>query len=160
MYVVRHLAKIEKNIFPLTLTSEIVRNCIMFYECFSFGTKHPSAACQQSGTVPLFHTVLRRNQSLLSSFGQFLYTLHGIPLGPGAEQALAFLMTSLTSWRDGSFMFSENLGGSTDDILSQSTRGCSLLGSEWTSLRYWTTSSSLLWRLPPLSFTRRALVNL
>jgi len=97
MYVVRRLAKIAQDIFPSTLSSEIFLDCFMFSECFSFGTKHPSAACQQSGTVPLFHTVLRRSQSLLSSFGQFLYTLYGIPLGPGAEQALAFLTTSLTS---------------------------------------------------------------
>ncbi|KAH3735758.1 hypothetical protein DPMN_042293 [Dreissena polymorpha] len=64
-----------------------------------------------------------------------------MPLGPGAEQELAFLTTSLISFQVGSFMFNGQSGSLTCMILLHSPRGSSLSGSEWTSLKKVSTSA-------------------
>lgn len=77
------------------------------------------------------HMTLRGFHSRHKSFGHFLYSLYGIPLGPGADRGLAFLTTSSTSFHVGSLLSSSAADGSTCGTFEHSPNGSSLWGSEW-----------------------------
>ena len=114
------------------------------FECSSFGIKHRSARCHASASFPLLQITFNIFHNLLSSFGQFLYTLYGIPFRPGADSALAFLITSFTSFNVGFFLSNNSDGGSGAISFSHSPRSLSLLGSLCSTV----LSSGFL--LPPL----------
>jgi len=100
--VVSLLANIPKNILPSTFRREMVRNCFMHDEFSSLGIKHSSAMSHSPGRRFTLHTAFNSFHSLLLSRSHCLYTLYGIPLGPGAEPALALLRKSLTSFHEDS----------------------------------------------------------
>ena len=132
---VSRLARMAKNIFPSTLSNEIVLNWLTVLEFRSFGVNIPSASFQEAGTS-FRQTTFKSLHNRLTSSGHILYTLYGMALGPGAEAVLAFLTTSFTSPNDGSETSSCFSGAFTGSIRSQSPRASSRLGSEWVTWRY------------------------
>ena len=73
-----------KKIFPSTFRRLIWRNWPISDESFSFGIRIPPALRHEVGTSFLCHTVLISFQRKRRTSGAFLYSLYGIPLGPGS----------------------------------------------------------------------------
>ena len=157
---VSRFARMAKNIFPSTLSNEIVLNWLTVLEFRSFGVNIPSASFQEARTSPFRQTTFKSLHNRLRSSGHILYTLYGMALGPGAEAVLAFLTTSFTSPNDGSETSSCFSGAFTGSIRSQSPRASSRLGSEWVTWRYFSTSSSGVSNFPDLSLSSKDLANL
>ena len=157
---VSHFERMAKNIFPSTLSNEIVLNWLTVLEFRSFGVNIPSASSQEAGTSPFRQTTFKSLHNRLRSSGHILYTLYGIALGPDAEAVLAFLTTSFSSPNDGSETSSCFSGAVTGSIRSRSPSASSRFGSEWVTWRYFSTSSSGVSNFPDLSLSSKALANL
>ena len=157
---VSRFARTEKNIFPSTLSNEIVLNWLTVLEFHFFGVNIPSTSFQEAGTSPFRQTTFKSLYNRLRSSAHILYTLYGKALGPGAEGVLAFLTTSFTSPNDGSETSSCFSGAFTGSIRSQSPSASSRLGSEWVTWRYFSTSSCGVSSFPDLSLSNKDLANL
>lgn len=70
------MAGTEKNIFPSTLSKEMVQNWLICEDPCSFGTKHPSALLQLARTVHLDQINHISFHSLWRSLENFLYKVY------------------------------------------------------------------------------------
>src|SRR4029434_3825166 len=87
----------ETKIFPSTFSRAMLLNCSMVLEFCSLGMKTATALCHCDGMVCLVQAVFIRVHRCFSTLGQFLYSLYGIPFGPGADADLARQTTRLIS---------------------------------------------------------------
>jgi hypothetical protein len=140
-----------RKIFASTHSREMMRNWSSWVEFSSFGIHTPSATLQK--TCRIFH---RRSRSL----GQFLYTLYEVPLGPGAELALALRTTSLTSFSCSSDMSNCTSGSGGSMRMLHSPSSCSLAGSLYVCFRCWSMSSCEEASLPLRFYPNKSMVNL
>ena len=61
---VSRFARMAKNIFPSTLSNEIVLNLLIVLESRSFGVNIPSASFQEAGTSPFRQKVSNKIESI------------------------------------------------------------------------------------------------
>ena len=76
---------------PSTFSSDIVLNWVMSFASFFFGVIFFSATCQHDGIVPFLQATLESVHTLGSNSGHIMYTLYGIPFGPGAHLVSSIL---------------------------------------------------------------------
>ena len=132
----------------------------MYFPSFSFGVKIPSATCQHDGIFPFLQTTLERDHNLRSISGHILYTLYGIPFGPGADPDLACFTISFISFHVGSVVSISISGALTGSMRGHSPKGLSLCLSLCVCWRCDSMSSMLQSGLPDFSPSSSDLVNL
>ena len=91
---VSRFAMMAKNIFPLTLSNEVVLNWLTVLEFGLFGVNISSASFYDFGTPPSSRATFRKLLNRLRSIRYILFTLYEMALGPSAIAVLAFLTTS------------------------------------------------------------------
>ena len=119
----------------------MLQNWSSWVEFSSFGIHTPSATLHRSGILPLLQKTRKIFHRRSRSLGQFLYTLYEVPLGPGAELALALRTTSLTSFSCSSDMSNCTSGSGGSMRMLHSPSSCSLAGSLYVCFRCWSMSS-------------------
>ena len=97
-----HFTKTEEKILSFTLNNDIVVNCLINFEFFSFGVKQPSPVYQTLGITPFLHSIHIRFQRRINNLGQFL---NETPLGPGTDPAFVFFSTKSISYFQVGFFF-------------------------------------------------------
>ena len=117
---VSRFARMAKNIFPSTLSNEIVLKLVDRLGIPFLWCKYSFRLLPRGWNTPFRQTTFKSIHNRLGSSGHILYTLYGMALGPGAEAVLAFLTTSFTSPNDGSETSSCFSGAFTGSIRSQS----------------------------------------
>ena len=104
----------EKNTLHSTLRWYLIRNCLIWVECASFGTIQPSTPCQHSRITSLCHTTLTSFHDRFSKFGHSLYTLYDGPLYPGSCRAQALCTATRFTFICISFILNPVIGSIGD----------------------------------------------